>query len=108
MESMDTITGRKKLLTVKTEPSDLEAVIVEVQDTGHGIDEKRLNSVFEAFVSTKSQGIGLGLALCRMIVERHGGELTAASDGKSGTSFKFTLPIRSVVGDTAPAAKSGD
>ena len=49
------------------------------------------------------QRIGLGLALCRMIVERHDGQLTALPDGKCGASFKFVLPITPVVGDTAAA-----
>jgi PAS domain S-box-containing protein len=93
MEAMDSTTGRNKLLTVKTR-RDSDAVIVEVQDTGPGIDPRRLSSIFEAFVSSKPHGIGLGLALCRMIVERHGGGLTAVSDGMSGASFKFALPIR--------------
>jgi signal transduction histidine kinase len=101
MEAMDFITDRQKILTLKTKLQDRDTVMVEVQDTGLGIDPKRLNSVFEAFVSTKSQGIGLELALCRMIVERHDGQLTALSDGISGASFNFVLPIKSVPADTA-------
>ena len=89
MEAMDFTTDRQKILTLKTKLQDRDTVMVEVQDTGPGIDPKRLNSVFEAFVSTKSHGIGLGLALCRMIVERHNGQLTALSDGTSGASFNF-------------------
>ena len=52
--------------------------------------------MFDAFVTTKSHGIGLGLAICDMIVERHGGQLTAVSDGKSGAQFQFSLPATSV------------
>jgi signal transduction histidine kinase len=48
------------------------------------IDPKQLSSIFDAFFTTKSRGVGLGLAICRMIVERHGGQLTAASDGNNG------------------------
>jgi signal transduction histidine kinase len=51
-----------------------------------------MGSLFDAFFTTKSHGIGLGLAICRMIVERHGGQLTAASDGKNGARFQFVLP----------------
>src|SRR6185312_10935567 len=80
MEAMDFITDRQRILTLKTKLQDGGTVMVEVQDTGTGIDPKRLDSIFEAFVSTKSHGIGLGLALCRMIVERHDGRLTALSD----------------------------
>jgi PAS domain S-box-containing protein len=100
MEAMDFITDRQRILTLKTKLQDGGTVMVEVQDTGPGIDPKRLDSIFEAFVSTKSHGIGLGLALCRMIVERHDGRLTALSDGISGASFKFILPVKSMLADT--------
>lgn len=100
MEAMDFITDRQRILTLKTKLQDGGTVMVEVQDTGTGIDPKRLDSIFEAFVSTKSHGIGLGLALCRMIVERHDGRLTALSDGINGASFKFILPVKSVLADT--------
>jgi signal transduction histidine kinase len=50
--------------------------------------------IFNAFVTTKAKGTGLGLAICRMIIERHGGQLTATSDGQSGALFQFVLPIK--------------
>jgi signal transduction histidine kinase len=58
------------------------AMVVEVQDSGPGID------LFDAFVTTKPRGTGLGLAICRMIVERHGGQLSATSDGQNGRYSK--------------------
>ena len=54
---------------------------------------KNWTSIFTAFLTTKSHGMGLGLAICRMIVEQHGGQLTASSDGKNGALFQFVLPI---------------
>jgi signal transduction histidine kinase len=51
-----------------------------------------LSRIFDAFFTTKSHGVGLGLAICRMIVQRHGGQLTAASDGNNGARFQFVLP----------------
>jgi len=71
-----------------------EAIAVAVEDSGPGIDPKRLDDIFGAFVTTKPHGMGLGLAICRMIIEHHGGELTASSDGKSGASLRFVLPIK--------------
>ena len=55
-----------------------------------------MDNLFDAFVTTKSNGIGLGLAISRMIVERHGGKLSAMSDGKSGALFQVVLPILSI------------
>jgi signal transduction histidine kinase len=93
IEAMVASAGRNRLLTLKTERHGPDAVAVEIQDTGPGIDPKRLGDVFEAFVTTKSHGRGLGLAICRMIVEHHGGKLTVSSDGTNGALFELTLPI---------------
>jgi signal transduction histidine kinase len=81
---------------VRTELRDHAAIVVSVQDSGPGIDPKQLDSIFAAFVTTKPLGTGLGLAICRMIIEHHGGQLSASSDGKSGALFEFVLPIEFV------------
>ncbi len=93
VEAMDAVKDRPRILRVRTERSDSGAVALAVQDAGPGIDPKKIESIFGAFVTTKSQGMGLGLAICRLIVERHGGKLTASSDGKNGATFQLVLPI---------------
>jgi signal transduction histidine kinase len=92
IEAMDTTTDRSRVLRVTTELRDRDAIAVAVEDSGPGIDPQRLESIFTAFLTTKSYGMGLGLAICRMIAQQHGGRLTASSDGKSGTRFQFILP----------------
>jgi signal transduction histidine kinase len=95
IEAMDTTTDRSRVLRVSTELRGRDAIAVAVEDSGPGIDPQRLESIFTAFLTTKSYGMGLGLAICRMIAEQHGGQLTASSDGKSGTLFQFILPTAS-------------
>jgi signal transduction histidine kinase len=95
LEAMDGTTERSRLLRVRTQRRDADAIAVEVEDSGSGIDPQKLERIFTAFVTTKSQGMGLGLAICRMIIERHGGTLTASSDGQNGAVFQFVLPIAS-------------
>jgi len=93
VEAMST-TERSRVLRLITKRGDRDTIIVAVQDSGPGIGSDRLGETFEAFVTTKSQGMGLGLAISRMIIERHGGQLSAHSDGKNGAIFQFVLPIR--------------
>jgi signal transduction histidine kinase len=95
IEAMGTTQDRDRILRVRTEPRGRDAIAVVVEDSGPGIDPKQLDDIFGAFVTTKPHGMGLGLAICRMIIEHHGGELNASSDGKSGASFQVVLPIRS-------------
>jgi signal transduction histidine kinase len=92
------------VLRVKTEYHGRDAITVTVQDSGPGIDPKKFDRIFDAFVTTKTEGMGLGLAICRMIVERHGGKLTASSDGIRGALFQFALPIE-ITEKAAPAKK---
>ncbi len=100
IEAMDAIRGGNRMLRVKTERHGGDAISVAVEDSGPGIDPKKLEGIFDAFVTTKPQGMGLGLAICRMIIDRHGGQLTASSDGKRGAIFQFVLPIKSIVGSS--------
>ncbi|HXX51563.1 MAG TPA: MASE1 domain-containing protein [Xanthobacteraceae bacterium] len=95
IEAMENVADRDRVLQVTTGLRDRESVAVAVRDSGPGIDPKQLDEIFNAFFTTKSQGTGLGLAICRMIIEHHGGQLVASSDGKSGALFQFVLPIES-------------
>jgi signal transduction histidine kinase len=93
IEAMDATADRDRVLRVRTELKGHDAITVAVRDSGPGIDPKRLDNIFGAFFTTKPHGMGLGLAICRTIIEHHGGQLTASSDGKNGSLFQFVLPI---------------
>jgi signal transduction histidine kinase len=99
LEAMNDVANRARLLQVITQRHGTDAIVVAVKDSGPGIDPKRLNGVFDPFVTTKSHGMGLGLSICRTIIEHHGGELTAYSDGKNGALFQFVLPSKRVEED---------
>jgi signal transduction histidine kinase len=103
LEAMEATTDPSRVLRVKTELRGHDAIVVAVEDSGPGIDPKQLDGIFGAFFTTKPHGMGLGLAICRMIIERHGGQLTASSDGKRGASFQFVLPIETGEKATAQA-----
>lgn len=91
-EAMDNMAGRGRKLEIITRHHEADGVVVAVKDTGPGIDAKQLDGIFDAFVTTKSKGRGLGLAICRAIIEHHGGRLTVHSDGENGALFQFVLP----------------
>jgi signal transduction histidine kinase len=93
IDAMNTTADRSKMLRIKTQLHDSDAIIVAVEDSGPGIDPQRLDDIFDAFFTTKTDGMGLGLAICRRIIESHGGHLTARSDGKTGALFQFVLPV---------------
>jgi signal transduction histidine kinase len=95
LDAMQTVAGRKRVLRVRTERRGGTAVAVVIEDSGPGINPSQLDSIFNAFVTTKPHGMGLGLAICRQIVEHHGGQLVASSDGMSGAQFQVVLPVRS-------------
>jgi two-component system sensor kinase FixL len=78
-------------LTVSTKLLDGETVQVSVRDTGPGISSEMQDRLFEAFASSKSQGMGLGLSICRTIIESHGGRIRAREVEDGGTEFLFTL-----------------
>jgi signal transduction histidine kinase len=92
IEAMETTSVDGRMLLIRTEIRG-DNVAVAVEDSGPGIDEDQLGNIFAAFVTTKPHGMGLGLAISRMIIDYHGGKLTAASNGKDGgASFQFVLP----------------
>jgi signal transduction histidine kinase len=92
IEALETTTVDGRMLLIRTEIRG-DKIVVAVEDSGPGIDKDQLGDIFTAFVTTKPHGMGLGLAISRMIIDYHGGKLIAASDGKhGGASFQFVLP----------------
>jgi hypothetical protein len=77
---------------ISTEQSQTNDILVAVSDSGPGIDPESFDRVFEAFYTTKSGGMGMGLSICRSIIDAHGGRLWAEANEAGGTIFKFTIP----------------
>jgi signal transduction histidine kinase len=91
-EAMSTVTGRERLLIIQAALNGRESVRVTVEDTGCGIDRAHADRIFDPFFTTKSHGMGLGLSICRSIIEAHGGKLWALPRSPFGTVFHLTLP----------------
>src|SRR5262249_48934209 len=91
VEAMSSIEEGARELSIRTE-QDHTGVRVAVRDSGPGIDPTYLERVFEAFYTTKSSGMGMGLSVCRSIIDAHGGRLWADANGRRGAVFQFTLP----------------
>ena len=93
IDAMAPMTHGSRVLRITTERHGLDAIAISVEDSGPGIDPQKKSSIFDPFVTTKAKGMGLGLAICQMIIERHGGQLSASSDVNSGARFQIILPI---------------
>jgi PAS domain S-box-containing protein len=92
IEAMKEVTDRPRALLIRSRPEASSHVLVAVQDSGIGLDEQRLERVFEAFYTTKPEGLGMGLSISRSIIEAHGGRLWPAANRDYGATFQFTLP----------------
>jgi signal transduction histidine kinase len=86
------IEGGPRELLISTEQTQGNGVLVTVRDSGPGIDLEHVESVFEAFYTTKTSGVGMGLSICRSIIGAHGGRLWADANEPRGAVFQFTLP----------------
>ena len=92
IEAMDPVLDRPKRLFIRSERHRPDSVLVEIRDSGVGL--KDAEKAFEPFFTTKEKGMGMGLAICRSIVDAHHGGLRAASATGAGTTFSFTLPVQ--------------
>jgi C4-dicarboxylate-specific signal transduction histidine kinase len=92
MEAMRAVRDRARVLRIRTEGQPSGNIVVLVQDSGVGVDPELPNRMFEAFYTTKVQGIGMGLTISRSIIEAHGGRLWAVANDGPGSSFRFALP----------------
>jgi signal transduction histidine kinase len=91
VEAMGSVEAGARALSIST-AQDHTGVRVVVRDSGPGIDPEHLECVFEAFYTTKSSGVGMGLSICRSIIDAHGGRLWAEANEPRGAVFQFTLP----------------
>ncbi|WP_271896033.1 PAS domain-containing sensor histidine kinase [Candidatus Phyllobacterium onerii] len=97
VDAMGADANRPRQLLVRSEQTDRDQVIVAVQDSGIGIDPKDLDRLFDAFFTTKPDGLGMGLRICRTIIEDHGGMLWASRNADTGATFQFSLPLQTKV-----------
>jgi C4-dicarboxylate-specific signal transduction histidine kinase len=95
VEAMGSVEAKPRDLLISTE-QDHTGVLVAVRDSGPGLDPSHLERVFDAFYTTKSSGMGMGLSICRSIIEAHGGRLWAEANEPRGAIFQFTLPAMQV------------
>ena len=92
IDAMRGITDREAVLRMTSRFSDSNGVELIVSDTGTGIDPQQVERIFDAFYTTKPNGMGMGLAICRSIVEAHGGTLSVSPEMPYGSAFRFSLP----------------
>jgi C4-dicarboxylate-specific signal transduction histidine kinase len=92
LEAMSSVEAGARELLISTKQSETNGIVAAVGDSGPGINAENLERVFEAFYTTKSSGLGIGLAICRSIIEAHGGRLWADTNEPRGAVFQFTLP----------------
>jgi PAS domain S-box-containing protein len=92
IQAMASVDDRSSELTIRSRGDETGKVLVSVQDSGVGIDPENVNRLFDAFFTTKPDGMGMGLSICRTIIEAHGGKLWASSNAGPGATFQFSLP----------------
>jgi signal transduction histidine kinase len=92
VDAMTSVRDRPRVMQFGAQPSGDDAVLVEVRDSGAGLDARTRERIFHAFYTTKPEGMGMGLAISRSIVEAHAGRLWATPNDDHGTTFQFVLP----------------
>jgi C4-dicarboxylate-specific signal transduction histidine kinase len=93
IEAMQSVTDRPRGLVIRSRLDETQQVLVSVTDCGVGISAENADRLFNAFFTTKSSGMGMGLSICRSIMEAHGGRLWATANLPNGATFQFTLPV---------------
>jgi C4-dicarboxylate-specific signal transduction histidine kinase len=95
VEAMSDVEPNSRRLHIKTELDESQNIVATVQDSGPGIDPQNIKRIFDRFFTTKSQGMGMGLAICRSIIEAHNGQLWAEAGVHRGSIFRISLPCNS-------------
>jgi signal transduction histidine kinase len=92
IEAMQSVTDRPRELLIRSDRDETQQVLISVTDCGVGISTENADRLFNPFFSTKSSGMGMGLSICRSIIEVHGGRLWATANLPHGATFQFTVP----------------
>jgi C4-dicarboxylate-specific signal transduction histidine kinase len=92
MDAMADVTDHPKVLAITSQPAQPDGVLIAVEDTGTGFDSAAADQIFAPFYTTKSSGMGMGLSICKTIIEAHGGQLWAKSNQPHVAIFQFWLP----------------
>jgi signal transduction histidine kinase len=92
LEAMDGITDRARVLTIKSKAHDSKSAAITVEDSGSGIVPENMQRIFDRFYTTKPHGMGVGLAICRSIIDSHGGSLSVLQGHPYGAVFQVVLP----------------
>jgi len=95
VQAMSAVTERARELMVSSTLAEPGSVLISVEDTGVGLDPALAQRLFEPFFTTKPEGLGMGLSICRSIVEGHRGRLWASPRTPNGAAIRFTVPIDS-------------
>jgi PAS domain S-box-containing protein len=95
VEAMSSVADRKRILTVRSEKGESDHILIIVEDSGTGIELSDTSHIFDAFFTTKAHGMGMGLSICRTIIESHGGQLRFSARSPHGSSFSAKLPTSS-------------
>jgi predicted ATPase/signal transduction histidine kinase len=93
IDAMKAVTDRARVLTVSSALTEAGSVLISVEDSGPGLDPTVASRIFDPFVTTKPDGLGIGLSICRSILDAHGGRLWVSPGSPHGTVFRFTVPI---------------
>ena len=107
VDAMNSVADRERRLTIKSRVHDLHDVIIAVEDSGTGIDANHVDRIYDAFFTTKANGMGMGLSICRSIIESHGGQLWTEPGSRHGTIFYVQLPEGTSEGDKLKYVRSG-
>jgi signal transduction histidine kinase len=94
IDAMESVTDRPRVLRAKSEIGDRGVLLVSIEDTGTGIDPDNIDRIFDAYFTTKPSGMGVGLSICRSIVEAHNGRLWASASALHGSVFRLELPTK--------------
>jgi C4-dicarboxylate-specific signal transduction histidine kinase len=92
IDAMSSVTDRARVLAIKSRLDGSDGVLITLEDSGTGIDASHMDRIFDPFFTTKSDGMGMGLSICRSIIESHGGQLSAKPGDPHGSVFQIVLP----------------